>query len=123
MFAPCRITECNNGTTLPYQYRTALDMLMPKLNDKVAKARNELRQLLVTEYPYDFGDVNDKTYTLQDVFFHLYGDWIDASEKRAKLRSDKKDRLRKDYPGTYVASNTLYNDKYYEWYEDVEERA
>lgn len=91
MFDPCRITAGDNGTTLPYQYRTALDMLTPKLNAKVAKAKNELRQLLMTEYPYDFGDGSDKTYTLQEVFFRLYDDWVDASEKWAKLQSDKKE--------------------------------
>lgn len=121
MFDPCRITAGDNGTTLPYQYRTALDMLTPKLNEKVARAKNELRQLLMTEYPYDFGDGSDRTYTLQEVFFRLYDDWVDACEKWAKLQSDKKEELRKAYPGTDAASNTLYNDKYYEWYEDVAE--
>lgn len=121
MFDPCRITAGDNGTTLPYQYRTALDMLTPKLNEKVARAKNELRQLLMTEYPYDFGDGSDRTYTLQEVFFRLYDDWVAASEEWAKLQSDKKEELRKAYPGTDAASNTLYNDKYYEWYEDVAE--
>lgn len=121
MFDPCRITGGDNGTTLPYQYRTALDMLTPKLNEKVARAKNELRQLLMTEYPYDFGDGSDRTYTLQEVFFRLYDDWVEASEKWAKLQSDKKEELRKAYPGTDAASNALYNDKYYEWYEDVAE--
>lgn len=121
MFDPCRITAGDNGTTLPYQYRTALDMLTPKLNEKVARAKNELRQLLMTEYPYDFGDGSDRTYTLQEVFFRLYDEWVEASEKWAKLQSDKKEELRKAYPGTDAANNALYNDKYYEWYEDVAE--
>lgn len=117
MFDPCRITAGDNGTTLPYQYRTALDMLTPKLNAKVAKAKNELRQLLMTEYPYDFGDGSGNTYTLQEVFFRLYDDWVQASEDWAKLQNDQKEALRHDYPGTDAASNTLFNNKYYEWYE------
>lgn len=39
LFDPCRITGGDNGMTLPYQYRSALDTLTPKLNEKIAKAK------------------------------------------------------------------------------------
>ena len=51
LFDPCRVTGGDNGMTLPYQYRSALDTLTPKLNEKIAKAKNQLRELLLTPYP------------------------------------------------------------------------
>ena len=48
LFDPCRVTGGDNGMTLPYQYRSALDTLTPKLNEKIAKAKNQLRELLLT---------------------------------------------------------------------------
>ena len=78
LFDPCRVTGGDNGMTLPYQYRSALDTLTPKLNEKIAKAKNQLRELLLTPYPYDFGDENTKSYTLQEVFYRLYDDYVAA---------------------------------------------
>lgn len=121
LFDPCRMVGSDNGLTLPYQYRTALDMLTPKLNAKIAKAKNQLRELLMTKYPYDFGDGDDKTYTLQEVFFRLYDEWIEASEKWSEIQNNKKEELRNKYPGTNAESNTKYNDAYLEWYETVAE--
>lgn len=121
LFDPCRMVGSDNGLTLPYQYRTALDMLTPKLNSKVAKAKNQLRELLMTKYPYDFGDGDDKTYTLQEVFFRLYDEWIEASEKWSEIQNQKKEELRNRYPGTDAENNTKYNDAYLEWYETVAE--
>lgn len=121
LFDPCRMVGSDNGLTLPYQYRTALDMLTPKLNAKIAKAKNQLRELLMTKYPYDFGDGDDKTYTLQEVFFRLYDEWIEVSEKWSETQNNKKEELRKKYPGTDAISNTKYNDAYLEWYETVAE--
>lgn len=121
LFDPCRMTGGDNGLTLPYQYRTALDMLTPKLNAKVAEAKNQLRELLMTEYPYDFGDGNNKKHTLQEVFFRLYDDWIDASAKWSETQNKKKEELRKIYPGTNNQNNEKYNDAYLEWYETAAE--
>lgn len=121
LFDPCRMVGSDNGLTLPYQYRTALDMLTPKLNAEIAKAKNQLRELLMTKYPYDFGDGDDKTYTLQEVFFRLYDEWIEASEKWSETQNNKKEELREKYPGTDAESNIKYNDAYLEWYETVAE--
>lgn len=121
LFDPCKMTGADNGLTLPYQYRTALDMLTPKLNAKVAEAKNQLRELLMTEYPYDFGDGDDKKYTLQEVFFRLYDEWVAESEKWSEVQNAKKEELKKKYPGTDADSNMKYNDAYLEWYETVAE--
>ena len=121
LFDPCRMTGGDNGLTLPYQYRTALDMLSPKLNSKIAVAKNQLRELLMTEYPYDFGDGDDKKCTLQEVFFRLYDEWVDASEKWSETQNRKKEELRGIYPGTDDKSNEKFNDAYLEWYETVAE--
>lgn len=121
LFDPCKMTGADNGLTLPYQYRTALDMLTPKLNAKVAEAKNQLRELLMTEYPYDFGDGDEKKYTLQEVFFRLYDEWVAESEKWSEVQNAKKEELKKKYPGTDADSNMKYNDAYLEWYETVAE--
>ena len=75
----------------------------------------------MTEYPYDFGDGDDKKFTLQEVFFHLYDEWVDASEKWFETQNRKKEELRKMYPGTDAKSNEKINDAYLEWYEMVAE--
>lgn len=98
LFDPCRITGGDNGMTLPYQYRSALDTLTPKLNEKIAKAKNQLRELLLTPYPYDFGDGDTKTYTLQEVFYRLYDEYVAAEQAWTEKQNKKKETLRKTYP-------------------------
>lgn len=119
LFDPCRMTGADNGMTLPYQYRSALDMLTPKLNAKIAKAKNQLRELLLTPYPFDFGDGDTKTYTLQEVFYKLYDDYVTAEQAWAEKQNSKKEELRKQYPDTDPESNISYNDAYLQWYETV----
>ena len=86
------MTGADNGMTLPYQYRSALDMLTPKLNAKIAKAKNQLRELLLTPYPFDFGDGDTKTYTLQEVFYRLYDDYVTAEQAWAEKAKTAKKR-------------------------------
>lgn len=119
LFDPCHVTGADNGMTLPYQYRSALDTLTPKLNSKVAAAKNQLRELLLTPYPYNFGDNEDKTYTLQEVFYRLYDEYMKAEQKWAEKQNNTKEVLRKKYPPTSTENNTKYNDEYLEWYETV----
>lgn len=119
LFDPCHIAGADNGMTLPYQYRSALDTLTPKLNEKIAISKNQLRELLLTPYPYDFGDNNNKTYTLQEVFYRLYDEYVAAEKEWAEKQNQAKDKFRKLYPGTDIVSNTKYNDAYLEWYETV----
>lgn len=106
LFSPSRTASGDNGLTLPYQYRSALDMLSPKLNRRVAEAKNSLRRLLMTPYSYDFGDGN-KTYTLQEVYFRLYDEWVSAQQNWATEQSEAKARLGDG------------SNKYLEWYETV----
>ena len=105
--------------TLPYQYRSALDTLTPKLNEKIAKAKNQLRELLLTPYPYDFGDENTKSYTLQEVFYRLYDDYVAAERAWSEKQNKKKEALRKIYPDTSEENNIHYNNEYLQWYEAV----
>lgn len=109
LFDPCRLTGADNGLTLPHQYRTALDMLAPMLNGKLAEAKNKLRQLLLTRYDYDFKDGSKKEYTLQEVFFKLYDEWIQAKEKWAEDQNTMKQQL--------MADGANYSDEYLAWYE------
>ena len=117
LFDPCRMTGADNGLTLPYQYRTALDMLTPKLNSRIAAAKNQLRELLMTDYPYNFGD--GKTYTLQEVFFRLYDEWVKEEKDWADEQNSEKKLLRNKYKGEDANSNQKYNDAYLEWYESI----
>ncbi|MCS3334503.1 hypothetical protein NXU97_12725 [Bacteroides xylanisolvens] len=119
LFDPCRVTGGDNGMTLPYQYRSALDTLTPKLNEKIAKAKNQLRELLLTPYPYDFGDENTKSYTLQEVFYRLYDDYVAAERAWSEKQNKKKEALRKIYPDTSEENNVHYNNEYLQWYEAV----
>lgn len=121
LFDPCRMTGADNGLTLPYQYRTALDMLTPMLNAKAADAKNKLRQLLMTKYNYHFeedGDGVKKEYTLQEVFFKLYDEWVAAKKKWADDQAEEKRILADQYLDGSAQGNTRFNDKYLEWYED-----
>lgn len=119
LFDPCHVTGADNGMTLPYQYRSALDTLTPKLNSKIAAAKNQLRELLLTPYPYEFGDGDTKTYTLQQVFYRLYDEYVAAEQAWAEKQNKKKEELRKMYPGSTAEENKLYNNAYLQWYETV----
>lgn len=47
MFDPCNITGADNGRSLAQQYSSALDMLTPKLNQKIQEAKTNLRDMLM----------------------------------------------------------------------------
>ena len=117
MFDPCRITSSDNGFTLPYQYKTALDSLSPKLNRNLSNFKNKLRQLLLSEYPYDFGDGVETKYTLQQVYFRLYDDYIKEINEWSKIKSQKKAELREKYK-----LPSEYNEAYLDWYETESEK-
>ena len=117
MFDPCRITSTDNGFTLPYQYKAALDLLSPKLNRNLSNFKNRLRQLLLSEYPYDFGDGVETKYTLQQVYFKLYEDYINEINEWSKIKSQKKAELRETYK-----LPSEYNEAYLDWYETESEK-
>lgn len=121
LFTPCRVAGADNGLTLPYQYRSALDLLTPKVNAKIAKAKNELRKLLLSDYPYTFEDDKpDKKHTLQEVFFRLYDDFVLANRQWAEKQNEKRIQLQEKYKHN-LDGNARMNDEYLTWYESVAE--
>ncbi len=121
LFDPCNITGADNGRSLAQQYATALDMLTPKLNAKIQDAKNSLRSMLMTPYPYDFGNGMDTSLTLQQVFFRLYDEWVKLKMEWSKLQADKKDELAKKYGTESAEANAAQQNEYLEWYQTVAE--
>lgn len=115
MFDPCRITGSDNGLSLPYQYKSALDMLTPKLNKNIADYKNKLRQLLLSDYPYDFGKGIEKGYTLQEVYFRLYEDYIAELDAWSNLKKQKKEEFKSTFSFERKSA-------YLEWYENEAEK-
>ena len=119
LYDPFDLVGGDNGKTLEHQYRSALDMLTPKLNPIIAHAKNELRDLLMKPFPYKFGpknikraevwnatktdltpvpaDIEDpiseetKTYTFQEVFFRLYNNYVDQLAEWADQRQNRRE--------------------------------
>ena len=121
LFDPCHITGADNGRSLAQQYSTALDMLTPKLNAKMQDAKNNLRNMLMTPYPYDFGNGMDNSLTLQQVFFRLYDDWVKLKMEWSKLQSDKKAEIAKKYGTGSAEDNTAQQNEYLTWYQTIAE--
>lgn len=113
MFDPCQIASSDNGRNLAYQYKMALDMLTPKVNKRLALQKNRLRKLLISPYPYDFGDGLEHDYTLQEVYFRLYDEYMDEIYKWNRFLADKKRELMEQYP-----IKEEYENAYLEWYEN-----
>lgn len=121
LFDPCHITGADNGRSLAQQYSTALDMLTHKLNAKIQDAKNSLRSMLMTPYPYDFGNGMDTSLTLQQVFFRLYDDWVKLKMEWSKLQADKKAELAKKYGTDSAEDNAALQNEYLTWYQTVAE--
>lgn len=121
LFDACKMTSSDNGRHLQTQYKMALDMLMPKLNGKLFDAKTKLREVLMTPYPYNFGDGDTSVLTLSQVFYRLNSDYIDAKEKWAQKQIDKKNELAKLYPGQTDADYSKRNDEFLDWYETIAE--
>ena len=119
LFDACHISVGDNGRTLPQQYRSALDMLTPKLNAKIAEAKNLLRGLLMTPYSYDFGNGVADGLTLQQVFYRLYDQWIEKKLAWVEMENGKRAELSKKYPATSTENNEKYQDEYLDWYQTV----
>lgn len=121
MFDPCNITGADNGRSLAQQYSSALDMLTPKLNQKIQDAKTSLRDMLMSPYPYDFGAGIETGLTLQQVFYRLYDQWVEMKKEWSKIQSDKKAELAKKYTSGSKADNEKLQNDYLEWYETVAE--
>ncbi len=131
----------DNGKTLEHQYKSALDMLTPKVNPILAKAKNQLRDLLMKPFPYKFGpkiikraeilegtvlkapppdpeqkqQSNDKEeYSFQEVFFRLYNDYVEQLGEWANER-----QRRKEYYQALAQKEDLKNDsERNKWFEN-----
>lgn len=121
MFDPCNITGADNGRSLAQQYSSALDMLTPKLNQKIQDAKTNLRDLLMSPYPYDFGKGTESGLTLQQVFYRLYDQWVEMKKEWSKIQSDKKAELARRYNSGSKEDNEKLQNDYLEWYETVAE--
>lgn len=121
MFDPCNITGADNGRSLAQQYSSALDMLTPKLNQKIQDAKTNLRDMLMSPYPYDFGKGVETGLTLQQVFYRLYDRWVEMKKEWSKIQSDKKAELMKKYSSGSKEDNEKLQNDYLEWYETVAE--
>lgn len=117
LYDPFDMVGGDNGKTLDRQYRTAINMLTPKLNPVMAQAKNQLRTLLLKPFPYKFGPKNIKraqilvdgkwtdapekpdenppdentTYTFQEVFFRLYNNYVEQLGEWADERQRHKE--------------------------------
>ncbi len=121
MFDPCQVTGADNGRSLAQQYMSALNMLTPKLNAKVQEAKNYLRDMLMTPFPYDFGNGLERDLTLQQVFYRLYDKWVELKMEWAKLQADEMEKLRQKYSDNTEESNEKIQDEYLTWYQTVAE--
>ena len=121
LFDPCHITGADNGRSLAQQYSTSLDMLTPKLNSKIQEAKSNLRSMLMTPYPYDFGNGMENNLTLQQVFFRLYDDWVKLKMEWSKLQTDKKAELARKYNSGSAEDNAAQQNEYLTWYQTVAE--
>lgn len=119
LFDPCQITASDNGMFLSSQYKTALDILTPKLDRKTAVNKEKLRSLLLTKYPYDFGNGLTNNQTLQNVYFELYDEYVEANKNWVELQNNKKSEIRKKYSGGTEEDNQKAKDEYLTWYETV----
>lgn len=111
LFDACFITASDNGRHLQNQYRTALNMLSPKLNRDLFEMKVRLREVLMTPYQYDFGDGTEDTMTLEQVFYRLYSEYVAAKAAWNQKQADKKAELKR----TIIEPNER-RDAYLEWY-------
>lgn len=127
LYDPYHISGADNGRMLPHQYKSALDALTPKLNPEITRAKNELRKLLLTKYPFKFDESSkDEINTFQEVFFHLYNDYVNELKEWNKTQTRVKAEIEEEYKDEVRAAvtleqqkavNTKINNKYLTWYE------
>lgn len=116
LFDACFITGADNGKMLPNQYKTALSMLSPKLNKDLFEVKTQLRKVLMTPYPYDFGEGIVYDMNVEQVFYRLYNDYVEEKSRWSKMQMDKKAELE-----NLIIDPVAREDKYLEWYGVVAE--
>lgn len=121
LFDACLMTASDNGRHLYSQYRTALNMLMPKMNGKLFEAKTKLRKALMTPYPYNFEDGSTDILTLEQVFYKLYGEYVEAKQIWSAQKLSKKTELAEKYPEATSESYIKRQDEYLDWYGNIAE--
>ncbi len=116
LFDPCHVTGSDNGRSLPTQFLSALNVLTPKLNPELARAKNVLRTMLTTKIKYDFDD-GPVEATFQQIFYRLYEEWVEEKRKWAKVQSDKKSEIRAKYGDNTDKNKKKIEEEYLEWYQ------
>lgn len=111
MFDACFISAADNGRVLQNQYKTALNMLSPKLNRDLFEMKIRLREVLMTPYQYDFGDGTGDNMTLEQVFYRLYSDYVSAKSEWNQMQANKKAELKR-----VIIDTNERRDAYLEWY-------
>lgn len=111
LFDACFITASDNGRHLPNQYKTALSMLSPKLNRDLFEMKVRLREVLMTPYRYDFGDGSPDDKTLEQVFYRLYGEYVEAKAAWNQKQAEKRAELKRT-----IIDPVERQDAYLEWY-------
>ena len=121
LFDPCKIGAADSGRLLQNQYKTALEMLTPRLNGKLFDAKTKLRRVLMTPYPYNFGDGSKDVLTIEQVFYRLYEEYVSEKLAWAKEQLAKKNALAAKYPDNTAIDYAERDNEYLNWYETVAE--
>lgn len=121
LFDPCHVSGADDGRSPAQQYSSALDIFSPKLNAKIQEAKSNLRSMLMTPYPYDFGNGMENNLTLQQVFFRLYDEWAKLKMEWTKLQMDKKAELAQKYNSGSAEDNAAQQNEYLTWYQAIAE--
>ncbi len=116
LFDPCHITGSDNGRSLPIQFLSALNVLTPKLNPELAKAKNVLRSMLMKKIKYEFED-GPVEATFQKIFYRLYDEWVEEKRKWAQVQSAKKAEIRAKYADNTDENKKKAEEEYLEWYQ------
>lgn len=80
------------------------------------EAKTKLREVLMMPYPYNFGDGDSSVLTLEQMFYRLYGEYVETKQKWAQKQLDKRNELKKKYPGETTQSYVRQEDEFLEWY-------
>lgn len=123
LYDPFDMVLSDNGKTLEHQYKSALDALTPRLNPIIAKAKNQLRDLLLKNYPYKFeGDEPGKKYTFQEVFFRLYDKYVEKLSAWSRDCQNERDnitnRIKNEAGLSLAEKNQKIENEYLIWYEN-----
>ena len=116
LFDPCHVTGSDNGRSLPTQFLSALNVLTPKLNPELARAKNILRSMLMTKIEYEFEE-GPVEATFQQIFYRLYEEWVEEKRKWAQVQSDKKAEIRAKYGDDTEKNKKKIEEEYLEWYQ------